>query len=230
VPTLGIPLPDRRKHRGPDPRDRNLFSEHWLPILRQAASDLAWLLGRSYAPTAALKLVGDHFQLQKRQRMVLQRGVCSPVLAEKRREKMCWPDRLVVDGFNVVVATEALLSGGLLVRGTDGLLRDLSSVHGSYRRVEETEEALDALCAQLDGRAATWTLDRPVSNSGRLAAMIRARGFDAECVDAADRTLAESGLPVATSDGHLVDRAVGGVNLVERLLRPDSWVVDLNER
>ncbi len=140
---------------------------------------------------------------------------------------MCWPESLFVDGFNVVVGTEAMLSGGLLVRGLDGLLRDLSSVHGSYRKVEETGQALDLLTEALRGREAHWVLDRPVSNSGRLAAMVRERGFTAECVDDADRVLGESGLPVATSDGFLLDRAAGGVDLIGQVLRPNSWVVDL---
>ena len=221
-------MPDRRRHRGPDPRDPELFAPRRRPALRQAAKDLSWLLGRNYALDASLKLVGDHFQLQKRQRMVLKRGACSAEKAASRRAAMTWPDTLVVDGFNVVVATEALFSGGLLVRGLDGLLRDLSSVHGSYRRVEETQAALDALCGLLEGKHAKWYLDRPVSNSGRLAAMIRERGFDAECVDDADKALGESGLPVATSDGYLLDRASGGVDLVGRLVTDQHWILDLS--
>ena len=54
-------MPDRRQHRGPHPDDVVLFGRpDVLHTLRLAAGDLAWLLGRQYASTAALTLVGNH--------------------------------------------------------------------------------------------------------------------------------------------------------------------------
>ena len=225
-------LPDKRKHRGPDPRDAKLFGPAPLRLLRQAAEDLQEFFERGYSRDATITLVGNKYQLQKRQRTVLMRGAWGRTHSASRRDRTvraeaALPSRVVVDGFNVVVATEALFSGGLLVRGTDGLLRDLSSVHGNYRTVHETRMAVQRLCEQLQGIEATWFLDRPVSNSGRLASLIREHGFDAECVDDCDAALGSSGLPVATSDGIVVDRGAGGVDLVGRLVEPQHWVVDL---
>src|SRR5262245_65209984 len=52
----------------------------------------------------------------------------------------------------------------------------MSSVHGSYRSVAETEEAIRLISETLlDAKPASalWLLDQPVSNSGRLAQRIR---------------------------------------------------------
>jgi len=137
---------------------------------------------------------------------------------------------LAVDGFNVIITLEAALSGGVLLRGRDGRVRDLASVHGSYRRVEETPEALDMLvAATAHAASAVWVLDRPVSNSGRLAAMLRDHGATVELHPMADTrlvALCREGRALASSDGPLMDRvlAAGAVKhsgpLVDLLATP----------
>src|SRR5919202_319462 len=146
-------MPDSRHHRGPHPEDARLFgsaeSQH---ILRLAAGDLAWLLGRHYAPEAALTLVGNRYQLRQRQRQALSRAVAAPALARARRARQVGPDALTgvslqVDALNQLITIEVALAGGVLLRGHDGAVRDLASVHGTYRTVEETTIALQALGA-----------------------------------------------------------------------------------
>src|SRR4051794_2900931 len=61
-------VPDRRKHRGPGPQDRDWFGGDARPALKAAVSDLSWLLSRGYAGPSALKLVGDRYRLVERQR------------------------------------------------------------------------------------------------------------------------------------------------------------------
>lgn len=52
-------MPDRRQHRGTPSEDATLFgTPARVHTLRQAAGDLAWLLARQYALSAALTLVG----------------------------------------------------------------------------------------------------------------------------------------------------------------------------
>src|SRR5262249_57134622 len=81
-------MPDRRQHRGPHPDDAALFGRpDVLHTLRLAAGDLAWLLGRQYAPTAALTLIGNHYQLHARQRQALARAVAAPAVARARRQR-----------------------------------------------------------------------------------------------------------------------------------------------
>ena len=48
-------MPDKRAHRGPDPRDGEAFGPPAWPALRGAVADFSWLLGRSYAAFSALK-------------------------------------------------------------------------------------------------------------------------------------------------------------------------------
>jgi hypothetical protein len=121
-----------------------------------------------------------------------------------------------VDGFNVLITIEAALAGGVLLRGADGLVRDLSSVHGTYRRVEETKRAAQLLLAALEGAAEVrWLLDRPVGNSGRTAALLRELGAaEVELRDDVDAELKRSRRVVCTADGPILDAAAAGHDLV----------------
>jgi len=67
------------------------------------------------------------------------------------------------------------MSYGLIFKGRDGCFRDLASIHGTYRKVEETIPALQLIAAFLAETRiaeALWLLDSPVSNSGRLKTLI----------------------------------------------------------
>jgi hypothetical protein len=236
--------PDRRRHRGAHPEDARLFGEAWLPALRVAASELSWLLSRGYQMKSALKLVGDRHSLRERQRLAAARAACPEESLERRRasrvsEGAVAGEALVVDGFNLVITLEAALSGGVIVRGRDGCVRDLSSVHGSYRAVEETERAVllagEALAA-LAPASVLWLLDRPVSNSGRLAERVRTvareRGWPWEVAVEfnPDREIVNSSRVAVTSDSNVLDGVARWLNLgrliVERHVA-DAWVIDL---
>ena len=78
-------MPDRRKHRGPHPEDARLFGAKALPLLRAAAADFCWLLGRGYPHDSALKLVGDRYALVARQRTAVSRCCCSEADALRRQ-------------------------------------------------------------------------------------------------------------------------------------------------
>ncbi|MCA9493174.1 MAG: DUF434 domain-containing protein, partial [Myxococcales bacterium] len=187
--------------RGPDPEDARAFRPEALPALVGAVADLSWLRGRGYAEDAALKLVGDKHQLAARQRKAVQRAACSDEELRLRREHLRpLEGRIAVDGFNVLIGLERAISGGPLFRGRDGALRDIAGVHGTWRRSGVTGEAVERLAETLPQEAVV-VLDRPVSNSGRLAAALRERseqgalGWEIEVVDHADRRLVELELP-----------------------------------
>src|SRR5947199_8872547 len=173
--------PDLRKHRGAHPEDRNLFAAEHLPALRTATRELSWLLTREYSLKGALKLVGDRYTLTDRQRLAMARAACSDQSKERRDAALVEAakvagEALIVDGFNLLITVEAALSGGLLMLCRDGCVRDLSSVHGSYRSVNETANAIEVIGNSLVSHqpgSVTWLLDRPISNSGRLAQRIR---------------------------------------------------------
>jgi hypothetical protein len=229
-------VPDTRKHRGPGPRDSTWFGPDARPDLVAAVADLSWLLSRRYAESSSLKLVGDRYRLVERQRVAVMRSACSDEsLARRHANRLCKlrGQHLRIDGFNLILTLESALGGGIVLGGRDGCFRDLASVYGTYRRVEETQPALVLAARWLDvwgvGRC-TWFLDAPVSNSGRLAAMIRAMGWEAEVVPDPDATLATPGHPIATADAGILDRCGPWVNLARLLVEagvPEAFVVEL---
>ena len=239
-------MPDARTHRGPDPRDQTLFGPAALPRLRAAVADLAWLLGRGYAGAAALKLVGDRFDLTERQRMAVRRSTCTDAaLARRLRHRVPADDLrgqpLRIDGFNVLTTIEAALGGAVILRGRDGSDRDIAGVHGTYRRVEETRPALERLGALLDDLGATpstWYLDRPVSNSGRLGLLLReaaaagpGRDWRVELVFDPDPILSAAAEVVATADSVILDRCARWTPLAHSVIEaciPEAFLVDLS--
>lgn len=237
--------PDKRQHRGAHPEDRELFGVEQVPVLRRATGELSWLMGRGYAVVAALKLVGDRYGLTQRQRLAVSRSACSDEQRALRRSR-CLPfeeaagKSLIVDGFNLIITVEAAMSGGLLIRARDLCIRDLSSVHGSYRSVEETGRAIQLageVLGSLKPAGVRWLLDSPVSNSGRLAQRIKEAAAQAlwpwtvETVFNPDKLIQASKAVAVTSDSAILDRAPLWLNLNHRLITrylSDSWLIDLS--
>lgn len=237
-------MPDKRRHRGPHPADAGLFAEDQLPSLRAAVSDLSWLLTRGYAPKAAATLVGDRFRLTERQRLAVLRSACADASLARRREHALQADQVAgqeldIDGFNALTTVEAALAGGVLLLGRDSCYRDLTSMHGSYRKVNESVPALrllgDAL-AELEAGPCRWLFDRPVSNSGRIGQITEdvaaERGWPwcCELCLSPDPVLVESQKVVVSADSVILDGCERWFNLaawtVQRFI-PQAWVVDL---
>jgi hypothetical protein len=236
--------PDTRRHRGPHPADAELFGTDELPKLRRAVAELCWLLSRGYKMTSSLKLVGDRHGLRERQRLAVSRSACSDEDRQRRSDhripvEQLRDQQLIVDGFNLIITIEAALSGGPLLVGIDECIRDLSSVHGSYRSVEETDRAITMIgnALHLLGPASVhWLLDQPVSNSGRLAAKItdlarRANWpWSVEVVFNPDAVIVASAAVAITSDSAILDRVERWSDLKTHLLRrevPHAWIADL---
>jgi hypothetical protein len=117
-----------------------------LPRLREAVADFSLLLTKGYADKSALKLVGDRFSLTQRQRLAVMRAACSDRQRQSRLARRVPVEALAgqplaIDGYNLLITIEAALSGGLIFKGRDGCFRDLASIHGTYRKVEETVPA-----------------------------------------------------------------------------------------
>lgn len=236
--------PDNQQHRGAHPSDERLFAHDKIAVLRQATSELSWLLSRGYSSIASLKLVGDRYALAHRQRLAVSRAACADV-NRKKRTASCHPvesikgERLIIDGFNLIITVEAALGGGVLIICRDDCIRDLSSVHGSYRSVLETEKAIcligEAL-ATLRPESVEWLLDRPVSNSGRLARRIcdLALGhgwvWTVKTSFNPDAEILLADAVAVTSDSGVLDEAARWINLNDYLVRKylsQSWLIDL---
>ncbi len=187
-----------------------------------------------------MKLVGDRHRLVERQRTAVLRSSCSDeALVGRCRSRVEVEDLreqpLRIDGFNLVLTLESALGGGVVLGGRDGCFRDLAGVHGTYRKVEETRPALELAAHCFEGWGVgpcTWFLDAPVSNSGRLAALICTvnPGWMAEVVPDPDVLLSIPGETVATADREILDRCGPWVNLARALVEvavPTAFVADL---
>lgn len=238
--------PDTRRHRGPHPADAELFGAAELPKLRRAVADLCWLLSRGYKMTSSLKLVGDRHGLRERQRVAVSRSACADEDRQRRTDHrlavaQLHDQQLIVDGFNLIITIEAALSGGPLLIGVDDCIRDLSSVHGSYRSVEETDRAITMIgnaLERLRPASVHWLLDQPVSNSGRLAAKLldlAARAnwpWTVDVVFNPDAAIIASPAVAITSDALILDRVERWADLKTHLLERElanAWKVDLRQ-
>jgi hypothetical protein len=239
-------MPDERRHRGAHPEDGELFGEGWHGRLREAVSDYSWLLSRGYAPVSGLKVVGDRFGLSARQRTAVMRSACSDLQRDGRKRKEVGREgvrgkEMLIDGYNVLTTVEAALAGGVVIVGREGCWRDMASMHGTWRRVEETWPAVERvgeMLAELGVARARWFLDSPVSNSGRLKGVIeeiaRGRGWDwvVEVVMDPDKVLvaAREGI-VATADSVVLDGCGGWFNLAREVVKGTEgvWVVEMSE-
>ncbi len=223
--------------------DQALFSGEPLLRLRDAVYEFCWLLNRGYARHSVMQLVGDHHQLVKRQRLAISRAACSNTSRELRKTT-CLPieqikDRqLVIDGFNLIISVETAMAGGLLLRCCDGCIRDIAGIHGTYRLVHETRQAIELIGNVLQAfspASVLWLFDKPVSNSGWLAEMVRDIAtvhhwnWQAELIDNPDQVIRNSGKVAITSDSAILDGGVQWVNLGAYLTTNhfhESWLID----
>jgi len=204
-----------------------------LPALRHAVADYSMLLSKQYAPTSALKLVGDHFSLTQRQRMAVMRSACSDTQLANRLAKEIPTHGLkgnpiLIDGYNLLITTESALSGAFVFAGRDHCIRDVSGIHGSYRKVAETTTAIELIASCLADLAvanARWLLDAPISNSGRLKTLIRTLAeqnhwpWQVELLPNPDKELIAADHVVATSDSNILDRCSQWTNLTAHVIR-----------
>lgn len=238
-------VPDARSHRGPHPDDARLFAAGAVPLLRAAVADLAWLQTRGYADNGALKLVGDHYRLDARQRSAVQRSSCPDAardvrLSRKLTSAAVGGAPLLIDAYNVLTTLEVALGGGVVLRARDTAHRDIAGLHGTWRKTAETPSALTLVgqtLVALNCSHAHFLLDAPVSNSGRLAALMRDLAetnrwpWEVELVANPDPLLMASDQIVCTADSVILDAPVRWFDLVGEVLAchlPATWIVDLS--
>lgn len=195
--------------------------------LAAAASDLRYLLGRGYPRRRALELVGERYQLEEDRRRLLQRGVCAPATARRRRARRLGAAdlagaRVGIDGHNVLITLESALTGRTLLMADDGWLRDIAEIGRHHRPGPHTHRAgalmLDYL-ARAGAAGVELYLDAPLPQSGELAAWLRQeivrRGLQggAWAVPVPEEPLLAHDGPVAGSDSALIDLVARPVDL-----------------
>jgi hypothetical protein len=209
--------------RGYVPEDEKSFSDSALETMRKASRHICYLINEGYDLKQSSTFVGNHFLLSERQRLAIMRSLATKEQLKSRKEKEKASGREVwIDGFNTIITLEVMLSESILFLGMDGTIRDLAALRGTYRIIPETEAAIGMLLDTLrEMRTETVhiLLDEPVSNSGRLKALIAEVGegfsfeMDIRILKDVDRALYEKE-NVITSDSIILDRCKSWVNLL----------------
>ncbi len=200
------------------PEDKIFLDPQRQRILKEAVCDLSCLLRRGYKVSPAMTFVGNHYQLIERERLAIAHVASD---AQSRGEPLAFEalkdQHLCIDGFNLLITLETALGGGIILVGMDGCYRDIASIHGSYSFREETRTAITLVLQTLKKAKiakARWLFDRPVSNSGRLAALVNelslemalpSEAYTAERVDT--RIKACDGVAVTTDSDILIHAA-----------------------
>lgn len=209
-----------QRNRGKHPNDDKLFNEKWQAIIKEAVFDLSYLLTKGYGEKSALQLVGGRYRLNSRQQKALMRLSGNRNIIEQSNLKTLSANQLKgkiieIDGFNLLILLESALSGAYLFKCLDGNYRDISSVHGSYKRVIQTEKSIELIgniLQELQVKEVLWLLDSPVSNSGRLKQMLYSIAeknqfpWEVELVHNPDTVLAVSENVVVTADAWILDK------------------------
>lgn len=228
-------MPNTQKHRGQHTKDKVIFSQKWMPILRTAVEDLSFLLSRNYSQKSALKLVGDRYKLTERQRKAISRASCSESAMFFRHKhtldmEFLEGETVLIDGYNILITIETALSKGILLKCKDDCYRDIASVHGTYRKVEETIPALQKIGENLESlkiKQAIWFLDAPISNSGRLRQTMLAHAqsqnwtWEVELVNNPDKTIVEEKKIALSSDGWVLDHAPCWFNMNAHIIEQE---------
>lgn len=170
--------------RGYVPDDERNFSQEAIKILRLASRHVEYLINEGYDLKQAATFVGNHFLLSDRQRLAVMRSLATKEQLKNRENKRIALTELSgkdvwIDGFNTIITLEVLLSDSILFTCMDGAIRDLAALRGTYRIIPETREAVKLLFDLLEEvkiRSASILLDEPVSNSGRLKALVADSG------------------------------------------------------
>ena len=249
-------MPHSQKHRGANPKDYAAFAEKNIDNLKQAVSDLSWLLSNGYAQKSSLKLVGDRFSFIERQRRAINAASADRQSLELRKQNEISiavknfnfknPNiSLIIDGYNLLITIECALSNAPLFVGLDGCMRDIASIHSTYRKVKETVPALELIgkgIEKLKIKETIWVLDSPISNSGRLKKVIEElaeqkrwnwrvileRYADKEIVELSQNP----NHSVASCDAWITIHASNWVNLCSYIINnyiPSAWVVDFRK-
>ncbi|HBF0342567.1 DUF434 domain-containing protein [Clostridioides difficile] len=231
--------------RGFDDSDKRWFSSKELTRLIKAKEEIEWLLNRDYKIDPVVTFVGDRYQFSIRQRDALKRAVCTDEKNIIRQSKRLSLDKIKedtvnIDGFNLIISIEVALSGGTLVIGSDGNIRDLAGFRGTYKIIDKTEEALNLIGKifnKYNAQNLKFYLDAPVSNSGNLKYRILEHAktwgieTEVELVKNADVVL-EKLDRVVSSDAVIVDKCISYFNVARGIIEEyikECNIINLNK-
>lgn len=233
------------KNRGKIANDENDFGDPKQVIkIKEAIVDLSHLLSRGYPEKSSLALVGSRYRLNARQQRAIQGMSASNDQIEFRnknslKERDINGKNLIIDGFNVVILLESLLSLAYIFKGVDNFYRDLSSVHGTYKKVQQTTRVIELIAhfyKESQPNKLHWIFDKPVSNSGRIKKMIEEfannenLNWEVTLDFNPDKFIVESNEIAISSDAWILDNTNKNYNLIEYFvvnqLVPNTFIIN----
>ncbi len=218
------------KNRGKEGRDDYLFGEAFMQRkIKEAVCDMSFLLERGYGESSSCELVGNRYKLNKRQQQAIKGMSAGETKVNNRKESQVIYDdleekTLIIDGFNQIIILESLLSNAYLFKGKDGAFRDISSIYGTYKSVNQTESAITMFADFFEKykvEKVIWVFDKPVSNSGRmkmkLLQLAKENNYNWEVIleNNPDKIIAVSNHVGVTSDAWILDRINSWCNILE---------------
>jgi len=198
----------------------------------EACATYKLLRDKGYPEKATLKLVGDRHELSRIQRNCMFRGVIGELTAARRRVKIVGPSvvsgqPLGLDWYNVLITVESYLRGQVLFVADDGMVRDASAAHGSYRPAGHTGAAIEEIVQEIarlqPGRLDVY-IDMPIAFSGLMAEEVRARlarlpfGSDVALAPSADYPLKAYAGIVASADSAVLESSAMVLDLARAVL------------
>ena len=231
--------------RGFEESDKRFFSAKEVTRLKKAKEEIEYLIDRDYKLDSVITFVSNRYQFSNRQRECLKRVVCTSISKSLRKEKRLPIENINqqiihIDGFNLIITIEVALSKGTLIMGSDGNIRDLAGLRGTYKVIDKTIKALELIGRCLDDnncKKAIFYLDTPVSNSGSLKYEIleSSKNWNTEVevnlVNNADMIL-EKLDNVVSSDAVIIDKSRSYFNLSREIIEKnidEKNLIDLNE-
>jgi len=144
---------------------------------KNALLDYRYLKDHGYAKKSSLKIVGDRYRLSKIARNCLLRGAVEKKICLLRKKKLILAEEvkdrnLGIDWYNVLITVESYLKGHTIFLADDGIIRDASAVHASYRESAITKIAIEKIITALkliNPGSIEVFLDSPISHSKIMA-------------------------------------------------------------
>lgn len=221
--------------RGFVPSDIKDFSPKSIETLKRASDDVLAIIDRGYPIKSVSTFVGNHYQLSERQRLAIARAVSPTKDINIRLNKLkssCENGVVYIDGLNIIITLETMLSKTTLIKCMDGTIRDLCGLRGTYRLIDKTDTAINLIGKELSNlkiSKAIFYLDSPVSNTGKLSQRIYELlsnfpfEVETQLVPNADVIL-ENKENVITSDAIILNKCISWINLAYKIL--DDFLKD----
>lgn len=211
--------------------------------IKEAIEDLRYLLNQGYPRSSAVEFVSDHYQLELNDRHLLARCVFSDDEIREHRGQVVEHSEVSgrsigIDGYNILITVESILTGERIIKCDDGFIRDLQAIFGKYKMSKASERALSLIIRtlkKLDPEKVVLLFDKQVSKSGELAGIAR-RQLDEEGIEGNARTTVGTDAKVwkyevsASSDRVVINKSNRVLDISTMILKNgESNLVDLTK-